>query len=69
MGDSAHAMVPFYGQGMNAVSLTTSRYILAYAFKNTLFTGHGRLLRLKRTHGPIWRRKSGQGAPSFHGIS
>lgn len=23
MGDAAHAMVPFYGQGMNAVSMET----------------------------------------------
>ena len=25
MGDAAHAMVPFYGQGMNCVSFETQR--------------------------------------------
>jgi 2-polyprenyl-6-methoxyphenol hydroxylase and related FAD-dependent oxidoreductases len=33
IGDAAHAMVPFYGQGMNAVS---DRIILKYLFQLVL---------------------------------
>ena len=35
MGDAAHAMVPFYGQGMNAVSDLPLTFYLAYILKPT----------------------------------
>ena len=30
MGDAAHAMVPFYGQGMNCVSLASNAFICQF---------------------------------------
>jgi len=39
MGDAAHAMVPFYGQGMNCVSywLNPSVYYILTQWKSTIW--------------------------------
>lgn len=56
MGDSAHAMVPFYGQGMNAVSYSfTNAYLNKENHRRKIYTGFRGLRSFQRISQSVWR--------------
>ena len=61
LGDSAHAMVPFYGQGMNARLKTAACLIADRKTRHKLGKGFRRIRRCKENRTPtrsaIWRKK------------